>query len=274
VVARRRFALAIRVKAGIFTGIVSSAAVLVTACSGGSNRAVTSLPPADILSALPGVYRKTSISAEGKTVSCPSGSELLVGTTKGTIQVNGVLVDTCTGDEELILGASTATDGSGRYRLVTQTGTEDGKYYPGSSQIVLVQDRVNGAALPTGTPKHRTVLSATLTTNGLTQIAATAQPISFTLKGATPAFNADGSLNASAITPVTNSDGSVNMVVLTAVNDVAYLNSDLTVSIGPVADPNAIIHPPGIPSVRGTVVTLAKKVFAPDADAPTPAPAP
>lgn len=265
--------MAIGVKASIFTGIVSSAAVLVTACSGG-NGSATSLPPADILSALPGVYRKTSISAEGKTVSCPSSGELLVGTTKGTIRLNGVLVDTCTGDDALILGASTATDGSGRYRIVTETGTEDGKYYPGANQIVLVQDRVNGAALPAGTPKHRTVVSATLTTSGVTQIAAIPQPVGFKLKGTIPAFNADGSLNASAIAPVTNSDGSVNSVVLTAVNDVAYLNSDLTVSIGPVADPNAIVHPPGIPSVRGTVQTLAKQVFSPDEVAPTPAPAP
>lgn len=266
--------MAIRVKASIFTGIVSSAVVLATACSGGSNRAVTSLPPADILSAVPGVYRKTSITAEGKTVSCPSSSELLVGTTKGTITVNGIVVDTCTGDDALILGASTAADGSGRYRIVTASGTEDGKYYPGASQLTLVQDRVNGAALPAGTPKHRTVLSATLTSSGVTQVVAVAQPVSFKLKGTTPAFNADGSLNAAAITPTTNADGSVNSIVLTLVNDIAYLNSDLTVSIGPVADPNAILYPPGIPSVRGTVQTLSKQVFAPDEVAPTPAPAP
>ena len=266
--------MAIRVKAGIFTGIVSSAAVLVTACSGGSNRAVTSLPPADILSALPGVYRKVSITAEGKTVSCPSSGELLVGTTKGTITVNGIVVDTCTGDDALILAAPTSTDGHGRYRIVTENGTEDGNYYPGATQLTLVQDRVNGAALPAGTPKHRTVLGATLTTSGLTKVGAIAQPVSFKLKGTTPAFNADGSLNAGAIAPTTNSDGSVNSIVLTLVNDIAYLNSDLTVSIGPVADPNAIIHPPGIPSVRGTVQALEKKAFAPDETPPTPAPAP
>ena len=266
--------MAIRVKAGIFTGIVSSAAVLVTACSGGNNRSVTSLPSSDILSAIPGVYRKASISAEGKTVSCPGYNELVVGTTVGTITVNDVIVDTCTATDALILGTSTAADGSGRYRIVTANGTEDGNYYPAVSSITLVRDRINGSALPTGTPKHRTVLSANLTSSGISEITPIAQPVSFKLKGATAAFNADGSLNADAITPVTNADGSVNSIVLTQVNDVAVLNTDLSVTIGPVANGNSILRPPGIPSVRGTTQSLTKQVFAPDEVAPTPAPAP
>ena len=207
-------------------------------------------------------------------MSCPSFNELLVGTTTGTITVNGVVVDTCAPDDMLILGATAGTDGHGRYRIVTANGSEDGNYYPATTQIVLVRDRINGAALPAGTAKHRTVLAAMLSTAGVSQIVPAPQPVSYKLTGTGAAFKADGSLNASAITPTTNADGSVNSIVLTLINDVAQLNRDLTVTVSPVADTNVIIHPPGIPTVRATTQALTKQIFAPDEVVPTPAPAP
>ena len=264
--------MAIRVKTGIFTGVVSAAAIAVTACSGG-NQAV-SLPSSAVLNALPGVYQKTRIASEGRFVTCADPSEIAVGDPVSRLTVNGLVVDTCGASDILILGTSTKSDGSGRYRIVTSAGTEDGTYKPGPAQITLVRDLVNGVALPATQSKQTTVVDAVYSTTGDLSVTPTPQPVSYVAVGARPPFNADGSLNADSVTPAKNKDGSVNVIVLSRSNDVAVLNTDLTVTVAPVPDSTAVIHPPSSPTVRAIQSDFVKKVYAPDAVPPTPAPAP
>jgi hypothetical protein len=268
--------LAIRVKAGIFTGIVAVAAIVGTACSGGSDRIDSSLPPPNVLNNLAGVYRKASITAEGKFVTCPdfsAGSNL--GSPKSDLVVNGVVVDSCSTDDLLILGPTDKPGGTGRYRLVSLTGVEDGNYHPTSSQLELTRDLINGTKIAPA-PLQRVVMNATFNADGTLTLAAAPQPVGYALKaGFTSGFNSDGSLNSAAVEPqVDPVTRTTNVIVLPGINDIPQVNSDLSITVGPVANPLNIIEPAGYPRLRGTVQNFEKKVFAPDDVLPTPAPAP
>lgn len=268
--------MAIRVKAGFFTGIVAVAAIVGTACSGGSDRIDSSLPPPEVLSNLAGVYRKASISAEGKFVTCPdftSGSNL--GSPKSDLVLNGVVIDSCSTDDILILGTTATAGGVGRYRIVSLAGTEDGNYQATDKQIVLTRDLVNGVKLSPA-PLQRVVMNASYNSDGTLSLSAAPQSVGYTLNpGFTTGFNADGTLNAAAVTPTIDPvTRTTNVIVLSNINDVAQVNSDLSISVGPVANPLNIVEPVGYPRVRATVQNFTKKIFAPDETPPTPAPAP
>jgi hypothetical protein len=269
--------LAIRVKAGIFTGIVAAGTIVGTACSGGSNRIDSSLPPPGVVRELAGVYRKASITAEGKTVTCPnfdpSGANL--GSPRSELTVNGVVLDTCSNEDTLILGTLDTARGTGRYRIVSLSGTEDGTYRATSSQLVLIRDLINGVKIAPA-PLQRLVMNATFNADGSLSLTPAVQPAGYTLRsGFTSAFNSDGSLNGAAIQPAVDPvSGTANVIVLPRMNDVAQLNRDLSISVGPVANSLRVIDPPGYPRVRQIAQSYAKKVFAPDAVQPTPAPAP
>ncbi len=269
--------MAIRVKAGIFTGIVAVAAIVGTACSGGSDRIDSSLPPPNVLNNLAGVYRKASIAGEGKSVTCPnfdpSGANL--GSPKSELVVNGVVVDTCSTDDELILGPTDKPGGTGRYRIKSLAGTEDGNYHPSASALILTRDLINGVKIAPA-PLQRVVLSASFNADGTLTLTPATQPVSYSLKaGFTSGFNSDGSLNGSAIEPTVDPvTKTTNVIVLPRINDYAQVNRDLSISVGPVGDSRLIIEPTGYPRVRAIVQNFVKRVYAPDETPPTPAPAP
>jgi hypothetical protein len=269
--------LAIRVKAGIFTGIVAVAAIVGTACSGGSDRIDSSLPPPNVLNNLAGVYRKASIAGEGKSVTCPdferNGANL--GSPNSELIVNGIVVDTCSTKDELILGPTDKPGGTGRYRIVSLAGTEDGNYHASASQLILTRDLINGAKIAPA-PLQRVVMSASFNSDGTLTLTPASQPVSYSLKtGFTSGFNPDGTLNGKAITPTVDPvSKTTNVIVLPRINDYARVNRDLTISVGPVGDSREVIDPPGYPRVRAIVQQFVKRVYPPDADPPPPTPAP
>ncbi len=248
------------------------AAVVVAGCSGGSTD--SEVPPPTQSRNVAGAWRRHQIGIEGTRVSCPDPASLLAPNTR-ELTINNIVVDTCGSNETLIFGESTSL-GKGRYRMVTLRGTEDGNYILTGDTLTLVRDAINGTYLknlsPTQSPQ-RTVYSVKLDKDSMT-IVPISQPVGLTKKDSTlPAFREDGSIIASNIVPILNSDGTVNTVVLPGTNDSAVVNSDLSITVGPVASGSSADDTPGLVRVRGVENTFQFIPADPEKPVPTPLPA-
>lgn len=248
------------------------AAVAIAGCGGSNDGAV---PPPTVSRDISGTWRRYQIGIEGTRVSCPNAKDLLAPTTR-ELTVNSVVIDTCGASESLILGTA-SSPGKGRYRLITLRGTEDGTYTFNGGSLTLVRDAVNGTYLKNlspAQPAQRTVYNVSLVGTVLT-MTPVSQPVGLKKVDASqPAFREDGSIIASNVTPILNADGTVNTVVLPGVNDVATVNTDLSITIGPIASGSNADDTPGLVRVRA--VENAYQFVPADSTStpPTPMPAP
>jgi hypothetical protein len=265
----RRQSLAHSMRARIGWSIFGLTSVAMTGCGGHTDSAV---PPATLSRNVAGVWRRTQIGIEGNRVSCPDPKELLAPNTRD-LTVNNVVVDTCGSKETLVFGTSTSR-GRGRYRLTSLRGTEDGSYVLTGSTLTLVRDAVNGTYLRNLIPSQvaqRTVYSVVLDGETM-RFTPTSQPVGLTKKDSSqPAFREDGTLIASNLTPILNADGTVNTITLPGVNDVAVVNSDLSITVGPLATSGNADDTPGLVRVRGVENSYQ---FDPDPADPIPTPLP
>jgi hypothetical protein len=261
----------IRVRIG--WSIFGLASVALAGCSGGSLD--PAVPPATLTRDVAGIWRRYQIGIEGTRVTCPDAKDLLAPNTNELI-VGRIVVDTCGSSEMLVFGTQTSL-GKGRYRLVTLNGTEDGSYTLTGATLTLVRDAVNGTYLKNLSPAQapqRTVFSVTVV-EGVMRIVPLSQPVGLTKKDSSqPAFREDGSIIASNVTPIMNSDGTVNTVVLPGINDVAVVNPDLSITIGPVASGSNADDTPGLVRVRGVENSYQFLPADPAVTIPVPLPAP
>jgi len=207
-------------------------------------------------------------------VSCPDPKSLLAPSTR-ELTINSVVVDTCGISEKIVFGAPSGL-GRGRYHIDSLRGTEDGTYTISGANLVLVRDMVNGVYLKNmvpAQPAQRTVYSVSFDdTEKTVRIVPVPQPVALKKKDSSaPAFREDGSLIADNTTPVLNSDGTVNTIILPTSNDVAVVNSDLSITVGPIASGANANDTPGLVRVRGVENTFQ---FVLGGSAPDPAPAP
>ena len=269
----RRHSLAHSIRVRIGWSILGLVSVVTAGCSGGSID--SKVPPPSLTRNVSGIWRRQQIGIEGTRVSCPDAKELLAPSTRELI-VNNIVVDTCSSSEILIFGTQVSL-GRGRYRLVTLRGTEDGSYTLTEDRLVLVSDAINGTYLKNLIPAQapqRTVYSVTLL-DGAIRIVPIPQPVGLARKDSSKlAFREDGTIIASNTTPITNADGTVNTVVLPGINDVATVNSDLSITIGSVANGATADDTPGLVRVRGVENTFQFIPADPAVTVPTPLPAP
>lgn len=248
------------------------AAVTIAGCGGSNDGAV---PPPTVSRNISGVWRRYQIAIEGTRVSCPDPKELLAPNTR-ELTINNVVVDTCGSGESLTFGTSTSA-GTGRYRLATLRGTEDGTYTITGDTLTLVRDTVNGTYLKNlvpAQPSQRTVYSITLV-NNVIRMTPVSQPVALKkVDSSKPAFREDGSIIASNVTPVLNGDGTVNTVVLPGTNDVATVNPDLSITVGPIASGSNADDTPGLVRVRAVENAFQFVPADPTVTSPTPMPAP
>lgn len=248
------------------------AAVAMAGCGGSTDSTV---PPPTVSRNISGVWRRYQIAIEGTRVSCPDPKELLAPNTR-ELTINNVVVDTCGSSESLTFGTPTSV-GTGRYRLVTLRGTEDGTYTITGDTLTLVRDAVNGKYLKNLVPaqaSQRTVYSVSIV-NSVIRITPIAQPVSLKkVDSSLPAFREDGSIIASNVTPVPNADGTINTIVLPGTNDVATVNPDLSITVGPIASGAGTDDTPGFVRVRAVENAFQFQPADPTSPAPTPMPAP
>ena len=261
----------IRVRIG--WSIFGLACTALAGCSGGSTD--SNVPPATLTRNVAGIWRRYQIGIEGTRVSCPDAKGLLAPSTRELV-INSIVVDTCGSSEMLIFGTQTSL-GKGRYRLATLRGTEDGTYMLTGDSLTLVRDAVNGTYLKNLVPAQapqRTVYSVTLV-DGALRIVPVPQTVGLTKKDSSkPAFREDGTIIASNVVPIPNADGTINTVVLPTVNDVAVVNSDLSITVGSVSGGASADDTPGLVRVRGVENTYQYVPSDPAVPIPVPLPAP
>ncbi len=265
--------MAYSMRARIGGSIFGLASVVMAGCSGGSSD--SAVPPPTLSRSVAGIWRRTHIGIEGTRVSCPDPKSLLAPNTR-ELTINSIVVDTCGSNETLIFGTATSL-GKGRYRLIGLRGTEDGSYVLTGSTLTLVRDAINGTYLKNLTPAQapqRTVYSVVLSGDSMTFVPVS-QPVGLVKKdSAMPAFREDGTIIASNVTPIRNTDGTVNTVVLPGVNDMAVVNSDLSITVGAVASGANADDTPGLVRVRGVENTFEFVPQDPAVVIPSPLPAP
>lgn len=254
--------------------ILCMASIALTGCGSSTD---SSVPATNQTRDIAGIWRRYQIGIEGTRVSCPDPASLLAPATR-ELTVNSIVVDTCGSNESLIFGTP-SSPGKGRYHLGTLRGTEDGFYTISGTTLTLVRDTVNGTYLKNLTPAQapqKTVYTLSFdSSNDTLRIVPVAQSALLRKRDSSlPAFREDGSLIASNVTPVLNSDGTVNTIVLPGINDVAVVNPDLSITIGPISAGAGADDTPGLVRIRAVENTFQFSPQDPAIPIPTPAPAP
>lgn len=257
--------------------ILGFVSVVAAGCAGGGSSIDGSVPSLNVTRSISGVWRRYQIGIEGTRVSCPDPKSLLAPSTR-ELTINNIVVDTCGSSENLIFGAP-SSPGRGRYHINSLRGTEDGSYTISGSSLVLVRDMVNGVYLKNLSPAQapqRTVYSVTFDdVENTFRVVPVSQSVRLKKKDTSlPAFREDGSLIATNVTPVLNSDGTVNTIILPTINDVAVVNSDLSITVGPVADGAKSDDTPGFARIRAVENTFQFTPQLPGTVIPDPSPAP
>lgn len=270
--------MANRKRAGIIGGALVLVPAAIAGCSGGTNRTDNSVQVAITTRAIDGVWRKSSIATRTRWVSCSDPNQTIIGSPISELTENGVVVDTCSPYESIIVGA-TDSKGNGRYRLVGQRSTEDGAYHFDGTTLTLTRDTIDSVPFKNkvpAQPNQRLVFRVTF--NDADQsftITPVPQTVALKKVDATqPAFRADGTLVVENVTPVLNADKSISVIILPELSDFATVNSDLSVSVGPTASPAGVVDPPGFPKQHSVSFTFTYQPDTPGQTRPTPGPAP